>query len=171
MLAAQIDSRSVTAFLIVFFGYVLHSLLLQYFFYYKLSGQVLQWKTQPLNTQHLGRLWGFPLFSSKTGRGPYHRTLVTINLLAASTFALFTTECAIRGLNKMDFTEYPSLWEAIPPIVSQTLFAVIYENIAEYYWHRIMHLKYFYNNLIALRSLNNELCLIQVFYVVCSERV
>lgn len=140
----MISQQSIAAFSTIFLGYITHSLLLQYFFYFKRGSQAFQWKIQSNKADFVNALWGFPLFSAKPGRAPYHRVLITLNLIVASCFAAFTTECAVRGWNLMDFTSFTSLWEAIPTIAISTSIAVAYENIAEYYWHRLMHMKYFY---------------------------
>ena len=74
--------------------------------------------------------------------GPHHWTYVSLNALFAGIFALMTTEMSIRGLNRMNYdpiAEYG--WYRCG---EDLLKAIVYENIVEYYWHRLLHSKYLY---------------------------
>jgi sterol desaturase/sphingolipid hydroxylase (fatty acid hydroxylase superfamily) len=141
----MISLYTIEAFCVIFFGYIAHSLVLQFYFYYLKGKEVEDWKCQPKKgEQHLNNLWAFPLFSSKPNRGPYHCYVVTWNLFIASCFAAFTTEYSVKGWNSMDFSSFSSISNAFSSISSQLLLAVVYENVVEYYWHRLMHLPTFY---------------------------
>ena len=91
-------------------GYILKSLVLNYFYYY-LRGQTQQdidtWKIQPnVNNEigsRIGHLWGHPLVSNKPDRAAYHGLLASINLFIASCFALTVCELSIRGYSYMNF--------------------------------------------------------------------
>jgi sterol desaturase/sphingolipid hydroxylase (fatty acid hydroxylase superfamily) len=83
-----------------------------------------------------------PIFSTKPNRGVHHGLLALLNLLIASVFAGFTTECSIRRLNYMSFDRLD--FGMLPHILLQILVAISYESIVEYYWHRLMHTKIFY---------------------------
>lgn len=64
------------------------------------------------------------------------------NLFIASIVAGFTMESSVNGWNKMQFFQ-PTSKDAAR-ILLQFVLAVVYENVVEYYWHRLMHTKLFY---------------------------
>jgi sterol desaturase/sphingolipid hydroxylase (fatty acid hydroxylase superfamily) len=128
---------------IIFFGYMFQNLALQVFFYYARAKEVDSWKTQP-KKGYLGEIFGIPLFGTdKAGRAPDHVVLTAVNLLTATCFAFVVTELCTRGHSKMTF-EMPSSSEDYVNIIRQLGIAVIYENAAEYYWHRLLHTKPLY---------------------------
>lgn len=133
---------SISSFCIILFGYIIQTSIIQYLFYYSNAVSSDEWKTQPQKKSSVGFMFGVPLLSNKPNRGPNHRYLTTFNLLMASVFALLATEYSVTRRNKMQFTdplEYGIGW-----ILLDLLLIVTYENVAEYYWHRLMHSKYFY---------------------------
>lgn len=140
---------AVGGFCTIFFGYMIHSSILEYIFYYKQGQESSRWKIQttPTTLKHLHLFYGFPLFSSKPNRGPYHRYLVTWNLLIASCIAGITAELSVRRINKMEFYEFSSLQSLVLTIFLECLIATVYQSVVEYYWHRLMHLRFFYINL------------------------
>ena len=86
-----------------------------------------------------------PLFSNKPNRGPYHRFFTTLNLLNASVFAFFVTELSLRRQTFMRFDELENYgWGNI---IFDFFTAVVFQSVAEYYWHRLMHSKVFYSRL------------------------
>ena len=116
---------------------------LQYLFYCHRSKSSDKWKIQNKKLEHVGPFWGPPLFSSKPDRGPYHRFVVSGNLLIASIFAGLTAQLSVTLQNRMRF-EAISLSKDYSWIITEVLLIVVYENVVEYYWHRLMHMKYFY---------------------------
>jgi sterol desaturase/sphingolipid hydroxylase (fatty acid hydroxylase superfamily) len=90
----------------------------------------------------IGRFWSLPLFSEKPSRAPYHRIITSFNLFIASIFALIVTELSVRGKNRMAF-ESPDTYGYLNIVIDFSI-AVAYENIAEYYWHRLLHSKPLY---------------------------
>ena len=136
----------VLGFSFIFFGYIIQSSFLQFFFYYlqaeKSSSD--KWKIQShTNKTHLN-FFTIPLFSSKPDRGPYHRLLTTINILVASTFAGCVSHCLydseLNPFSLQSVKEYGVL-----AIVYDLFIAFMYENIVEYYWHRLMHTRICYS--------------------------
>lgn len=141
----EISAYSYISFCVIFFGYSFQTLALQYFFYYVRSDAVKQWKIQPNKTTHVGAVYGVPLLSNKPNRGPYHRVLVTVNLLVASCFAFFTTQMCVTGRARMMFDDLAT--HGLGAVALELLVAVVYENVTEYYWHRLMHLPGLYARL------------------------
>ena len=138
---------AIGSFLVILLGYIAHSSVMQYLFYYRRGGRngdIRQWKSQPNKdaTTKDGIFYGHPLVSSKPLRGPYHRMLTTFNLIMASLFAGVVSELCVSGRTKMRF-ESVSEYD-ISNIIIDCVIAVTYENVAEYYWHRLMHFKQFY---------------------------
>jgi len=123
---------------IILFGYILQNTALSYFFYANRKGDPTAWKIQPTkHTDRLGTLWGLPIVSSKPGRAPWQVALMTFNLLLATCFSFVVTEACIRGHSKMVFS--PALEYGFGRILRDLLVAWCYENVAEYYWHRLLH--------------------------------
>lgn len=131
-------------FILQFGGYIAFSLFLQYSFYYLRPKDKNKWKIQAkVPTVAVGRLWGHPIISNKPQRGKYHGVFALINLCLASAFVAATTECAVKGWNKMQFDAVGTSYQ-VCLIVGQFVWAVIWQCVVEYYWHRLMHLPYFY---------------------------
>ncbi|KAJ1412132.1 fatty acid hydroxylase superfamily-domain-containing protein [Ochromonadaceae sp. CCMP2298] len=128
------------AFCVIFFGYIAQSSLLQYVFYTR-SGKTGSntWKIQDQKTDSVGQFWGPPLLSSKPNRAKDHGILATCNLLIAGAFAAMTTECSVRGWNRMCFDRV-----GVSALLGELLLAVAFQSVAVYYWHRLMHTKPFY---------------------------
>ena len=133
---------SIINFNVIFFGYLSQSMLLEYLFYYRQAKHTKSWKTQPQKDKWVGVMWGFPIISNKGDRAPYHRYLTFINLLIASAFACAVSEFCIRGKNYMHFTS--AIEYGYMNIIKDLVVAIVHENIVEYYWHRLMHLRFFY---------------------------
>jgi sterol desaturase/sphingolipid hydroxylase (fatty acid hydroxylase superfamily) len=128
-------------FCIIFFGYIAQTSLLQYW-YYNTARNTKGWKIQPLRTEHVGQFYWVPILSNKPNRAPMHGAIVLFNLCIASIVAGFTFHYSAHGWNHMQLYQ-PSTVDA-PSITFQFLLAVVFENVAEYYWHRMMHTKLFY---------------------------
>ena len=134
-------SNGVCAFCIIFFGYMLQTATLQYLYYYCKTKDI-QWKIQQNRKESIGSFWGLPLFSVKPNRGDYHAIFTSFNLFIASTFAAVTAECSVGRLNYMRFGDLTA--QEPRRIAVEVLAAIMYQSVAEYYWHRLMHTKYFY---------------------------
>lgn len=127
----------------IFFGYIAQTAALQYVYYYSSSPKSeCNWKLQSGKKESVGKFWWHPLVSSKPNRGDYHGAFAAFNLTVASICALVTAECSVRRINRMQFFELTTA--DIPMLLLQLVVAAAWENIAEYYWHRMMHLKAFY---------------------------
>lgn len=87
--------------------------------------------------------WGWPLLSYKPFRGPFHGLITAWNLIMGSVFASFVTECCIRSLTCMHFDSLNKY--GIQYVLMDFLLAVVHQSILEYYWHRLMHYKFFYS--------------------------
>jgi hypothetical protein len=82
-----------------------------------------------------------PSKSNKHTKSPeYHSFIKTFNLIVASCMALIATEMNVRGLTFMQFDSFLSY--GFVHIVQDFIVAVIYESVVEYYWHRLMHLRF-----------------------------
>ena len=140
----SISLYSAIFFLVIVGGYIIQSLLLQYIFYCRASRDVAKWKNQPSLTDGVGAFWGLPLVSSKPNRQPYHRLFTTWNLFMAGLFAGGTAELCIRGQCRM--RDLGLSWADVDvlELVLATAGCVVYESVVEYYWHRLMHLRFFY---------------------------
>lgn len=134
-------------FIVIFFGYIAHSSALQFFYYYKTirnknDKKGIEWKIQEKNDQSVNRFWFLPLLSRKPNRGPYHRLLTTFNLVQASLFAYVASYMCCIGKSYISFA--PMSEYGMAKLLLDLLRAVVYENIVEYYWHRLMHTNAFY---------------------------
>ena len=148
---------SFASFFVIFVGYILKSFTLQYFFYFCTDSYlirnyygVMRKKNAENNitpseefSKKRGRLWGWPLISKKSNRGPYHRFITAWNLLIASLFAFFVTEFGYRGFTciRFDSIQEYGIYSAFLDFLK----AFLHQSVIEYYWHRIMHLKFFYS--------------------------
>ena len=136
---------STTSGSIIFVGYIAQSSLLQYVYYYRRKSDVKTWKIRDDNIASLGDpTWWLPLLGLKTNRPWTHQVFASLNLIIASIFALVVTELSLRGLLRMNFdtiTEYGT-----SGIFYDLITAIVYESVVEYYWHRMMHLPWFYRN-------------------------
>lgn len=140
----NISIYSLISFLIIFLGYIIQSSLIIIYYYYINGNDSNKWKTQS-DKGIVGIMFSMPLLSNKPNRGPYHRYITTFNLIMASLFALITTELTIKGytnIKNVNINDY-----GMYQIIIDFIVAVVYQSIIEYYWHRLMHMKFFYKNL------------------------
>eukprot|EP01103_Thecamoeba_quadrilineata_P003945 TRINITY_DN13679_c0_g1_i1.p1 TRINITY_DN13679_c0_g1~~TRINITY_DN13679_c0_g1_i1.p1 ORF type:complete len:265 (-),score=-6.77 TRINITY_DN13679_c0_g1_i1:8-802(-) len=137
--------QSVASFFIIFFGYNIMSLGLRAYYYQNSDPKKpndLFWKTQPQNKKNVGPQ--SPLFAHwfKEGRASDHHILASINLLLASLAMVFTTQMIMMGKTKMYWTtEGRSFFELL---FISTVLPVVWQCVIEYFWHRMMHLPWFY---------------------------
>eukprot|EP00741_Cyanophora_paradoxa_P004756 tig00000828_g4614.t1 len=137
----MIHIESVAAFLALFCGYNVFSTFLQYFYYWRQAASASQehgWKCQPTKLATVGDTrWWIPCLGLKEkSRHPKHRLFATVNILQSSLFAGAVAECAMRGWTRMvfDASAYP-WWASLGTVC----LAHVWQNVIEYYWHRIMH--------------------------------
>ena len=126
----MISTYSIVAFFIIFFGYIIQSTVLLFYYYYIKGNNKNEWKIQK-DVKHIG-----------TKKAPYHTLITTFNLIMASTFSMITAELTLNGYTNIKFTslhEYGTYY-----IIQDIMIAILYQSIIEYYWHRIMHLSFFY---------------------------
>lgn len=136
-----VSAHFLIGFMIIFLGYILQSTFLSFWFYFFRKNDYLHWKIQS-QTNEIKFYW-MPIFSSKPSRGPYHRIITTFNLIVASCFAGSLFHISYNhNLNPFNFESLESY--GVLRVSSDLFIAVAYEHIVEYYWHRLMHLKYFY---------------------------
>jgi sterol desaturase/sphingolipid hydroxylase (fatty acid hydroxylase superfamily) len=139
LLTYQPSVYAFAAFLTIFVGYMIQTMLLQFIFYY-CRAKDCEWKVQNNRLEHVGQLWGWPLLSQKPNRSKFHKLFTSINIVLGSLFAALTAEFSVKGWNRMVFLNTVS----IQRIFVDCLVAVVFQSVAEYYWHRLMHTKYFY---------------------------
>jgi sterol desaturase/sphingolipid hydroxylase (fatty acid hydroxylase superfamily) len=137
-------------FCFIFTFYVLISSFLQFFYYYKQCYSAEVWKIQPRRTDNVGhnsaQMWT-PMLEllgrkKKPCRAPNHAVYATINLILASTFAGSVAYASATGKSRLVFSVDAAGGLANAAIV--TCLAVLWESVIEYYWHRLMHVPWFY---------------------------
>lgn len=111
---------SYISFCTIFFGYIIGSGFLFYWYYMKNRLFKKNWKIQQAKTDTIQ---------------PYHWIFVFSNLFIASIFALVTTEMTIRKLNYINFEED----KGIHLILYDFFIAFIIQSVLEYAWHKWMH--------------------------------
>ncbi|CEG00882.1 Fatty acid hydroxylase [Ostreococcus tauri] len=130
--------------------------------------EVREWKIQPgraaTGTVRTTKSdpWGFPLYQMITGRHPKggkhdggkgarvihprHRLYASVNLLMSACFAFAVGESVARGWTRMyggsnvDATFIGSIYD----ILRGFAVATVWQSVLEYYWHRAMHARWFY---------------------------
>jgi len=161
-------------FVLQFVMYTGISSFLQWYFYNKGRDRTDDWKLQPPKHKIDPSVWWLPIFDwltgyHKRGRHPWHTLLTTTNLLNSCCFSAGVTELYMRGKTKLlllpSATELPGAAIVLPFLaryggeavakatwmavysVAIFLIACLYQCVAEYYWHRVMHLPFFYRHL------------------------
>lgn len=147
MTSMYVHLNSIYCFFIIYVGYIVNSLLLNYFYYYKRSNDRNSWKIQSNKGIKLEKpaVWGVPYVSNKQERDKYHTLFTTFNLINASLFALIVCELTMRGYSSMRFDTIATY--TYVQLIVDTICAIIYQCVLEYYWHRLMHVPYFYKAL------------------------
>lgn len=139
----MIPTSFIFGFCITFIGYMAQSSFLQYFYYCLQASKPYSWKIQPnVNLHHLNYYF-LPFISSKPDRAPYHGVISLLNLCTASAFCGMIFEMCNRKNSLLEFM--PTYKYGFFNILAEFLVSVAYECVVEYYWHRLMHLKYFYS--------------------------
>jgi len=166
----HISMYSIISFHVIFIGYFFQNgCLLLYYATTRPTDNIAisRWKSQPSNIKSVSK---FIFFGMKEDAGEYHHRFASANITAASLFAAAATELCSRGYSRMKITESinwmyyiqcifgngpPEPFQCLDPswsyysshilsIIFDFLIIVAYENIVEYYWHRLMHTKYCY---------------------------
>mmetsp|Transcript_38357 Transcript_38357/g.96073 ORF Transcript_38357/g.96073 Transcript_38357/m.96073 type:complete len:293 (-) Transcript_38357:143-1021(-) len=148
-------------------GYLSMSCSMQYWFYARQQHRIEDWKVQPDRKGGSGQVansvW-IPLLSSVTinqdtlipspgapprkVRAKDHWLLSSINLAMASSIAGTVAHLCVRGKTRMVFTLEDA--GGVAGLIGWTGVAFAVHNVAEYYWHRLMHHRYFYSRLHKL---------------------
>ena len=122
--------------------YISMSLWLQWNYYVR-SNNVSSWKIQSNVTVSIGdsNPW-VPLFGlKKRPAAPMQNLICTINLLNAALFGGVVAELIARGKSRVYFEwdlDRVYFWSV------GLLFPSLFQGMAEYYWHRLMHRAWFY---------------------------
>jgi sterol desaturase/sphingolipid hydroxylase (fatty acid hydroxylase superfamily) len=125
------------------------SSFLQYSYYHGRRNSADIWKIQPHRNGNVGgkasELW-IPMLEilgrKKPSRAPNHALFSTINLLLASTFAGAVAYSSATGQNRLVFSVDAA--GGLTSAAAFTCFALLWQSVIEYYWHRLMHLPWFY---------------------------
>jgi sterol desaturase/sphingolipid hydroxylase (fatty acid hydroxylase superfamily) len=137
-------------FCFIFAFYILFSSFLQFFYYHRSRNNSDIWKIQPHRKGNVGKsaseMW-IPMLEllgrkRKQSRAPNHALYSTINLLFASTFAGAVAYTSTTGKNRLVFSVDAA--GGLTSAVAFTCLALLWESVIEYYWHRMMHLPWFY---------------------------
>jgi len=134
-------------FLIVVVGYLIQNSLLQYFYYYLRFHERKKWKIQPKLNRGVQKetFYAPPLLSNKPNQAPYHNLIGTINLTVAGCFAGYLSYISYSDEScPFSFDFSITKYELFRRILFELCLAIIWESVVEYYWHRMMHLKWFY---------------------------
>lgn len=136
--------------------YTLFSAALQLWFYYGRADSSAQWKIQPdKGRERLGWRALVPWVparealtepASRVKRAPHHWLLASVNLCMASVIAALTVDAIATGRSRA-YLEWPAhqpAWRCAASWAGSTLAIVAGHQVAEYYWHRLMHLPFFY---------------------------
>ena len=144
---------AVVAFLAQYFGYVILSTVIERVVFRDPRRRArfkVQAKNAPVGPVATARdgTWGFPLYQLVTGRRnananlhPYHLAFASINLALSSAFAGAVGECVFRGTSPLSETLTPASF------CVGLARAVAMQCVLEYYWHRLMHMRWFYKTL------------------------
>lgn len=135
--------------------YLTGNLLVQKWWYTRPAAEASQWKSQPERKEWVGApaargaWWPWASAEVRPGRHAWHWALATTNTTLAAVMAAVVAETTVRGISNIQL-ELPahiagSGWLAITWFVlSRFLAGTLFESVAEYYWHRIMHTRWFY---------------------------
>ena len=144
---------SYMTFCFFMFGYTFGSSILQYIYNNEINTtSIIQPKRLINNYDNKTDSYPFyvPYFGKKPNRPSNHGLFTTINICTASTIAMMTTEFSIRNItpNAIEYHTnmmFTSITEyGAHNILLDLVISVILEHILEYYWHRLMHIKFFY---------------------------
>jgi sterol desaturase/sphingolipid hydroxylase (fatty acid hydroxylase superfamily) len=136
----------VAVFFVVTGGYYLLSSIIQIYFYWMHSSSFRVWKIQPDSPSSLSihRLWLPPLVvlgltQPRPGKFPDHDVTVTRNVTIAGLFGALAAGLVSSGLSGLSFEPAGLLL-----LVSEVVIASAWQCVLEYYWHRTMHIPFFY---------------------------
>ena len=165
---------AIGAFLVIFLGYLATNTILRICFYERWAEEARTWKIQAAHKKGAGGSSSgssgapshspassttgadagsrihWPWRSDKTGRSPQHALFATLNLMVASSFALLTAEGTVRGIGSRLHTQGPppgGLSILLVWLAGQAGLVgvgLLWQNVWEYYWHRLMHVPFIY---------------------------
>ena len=160
---------SLGSFCIIFFGYILQSTFLQYYFYYYKASRLSEWKIRTDREEscvkEVARRWWLPIWmypTKKPGREKHNPWFAPINLIVASSFAFAVTEATMRGTTRLRFeTFYDDNKHVIQlyicmQVIRDLFLAVAWQSVLEYYWHRMMHTRYLYKTMHKYHHANKS---------------
>ena len=141
----MISVWTILSFFTMLVGYNLMSYMLQYMYYWRSRENPLRWKIQQKKTDmisdHASNCW-IPLLDLKPNRAKFHKEFASINILIASLFAAIVSETTVAGMNRMTVENLVTY--GILNYFLDCVLLITYESLAEYYWHRLMHIKFFF---------------------------
>lgn len=137
-------SSFLLGFGIIVSGYLAQNSFLQYIYYYLRHKDVKQWKIQPhyRAANIVPTFYAPPLLSTKPNQAPYHNLIGTINLVVAGCFGGYLSQLSYSAFCPFSFD--PIVKYGLVSVLLELFLAVMWQCIVEYYWHRTMHLKWFY---------------------------
>lgn len=151
---------SYATFWLFMFGYTFGSLLLQYTYFTCNNGHIctksiIQPKKIAANYDPNTDSYPFyaPYFGKKPNRPSNHGFFTATNICTASTIAMITTELSIRNISPSGIEYHTNMYftsiteYGLLNILLDFVISVILEHILEYYWHRLMHVRWFYVHL------------------------
>lgn len=153
------------AFLFIYTFYHVTNATVQYLFYHRGRKSPETWRAQPekprvdSSSDSPRFIPWVPIFEPLFGIRPpgaepypYGWLICTVNTLIASLFAGLVAEAAARGLTKLYFDPVSEVsWLFI---LGEFLLITLHESVVEYYWHRMMHLPFFYRRFHKLHHFN-----------------
>jgi hypothetical protein len=134
--------------------------------YYRRRGDdpkdVARWKLQPSREEGLAAARGCPLpripllgllglLPPRPDQPGDHFLLCTINVAVAALFAVTAAEAALRGASALDFGPAPA-----SRVFTDALWLLLAHQMEEYWWHRLMHLPFFYARCHKLHHANRS---------------
>lgn len=140
-------------------------LRLQFMFYRRTAASdraaIVAWKSQPEHTGSVGMsspwMWYPPVVEAlgwprKPGRHPHHAAFAAVNLFMICAAAAAVTELSIRGSTRIALSwaevglQDATVFDRLVHIVVWFAASYVWENVAEYVWHRVMHTRWFYSH-------------------------
>jgi len=137
--------------------YCVFSASLQFLFYYRKAASAASWKTQSgSGRSRLGGAAAVPWLpaldalrfaaDARAKRQPWHWLLSSVNLALASAAAALTVDAIATGRSRV-YLDWPADWSTarcVGTAAGHALFIICLHQLQEYWWHRLMHLPWFY---------------------------
>ena len=157
-------------------GYHGLSCALQAVYYLRRRCSPQEWKIQPQRfvrlqspacwSPFLGR-W----FGRREGKEEYHDLVCAMNVITAGFSAGFVVHSIVSGSTRLLFD-----WKAagrLSGVVGTFCLAVGWQSVLEYYWHRLMHVPFFYKNFhkVSLLKRAESLSLVTSSLLTCFSQM